>query len=242
MAGKYGKQRLLGSGSFGQAWLVTNKDKLKSVLKEIKLTSLSEKEVDQALVEVTVLAKCRNVNVIKYREAFVEEKCLKIVIEYADGGDLQKKIQDQKGIHLSKETVFDWFVQIVFALKYIHGKNILHRDLKSQNVFLTSQNIVKLGDFGIPRILKNSMDHAVTTIGTPSTKVLRFARNNRILLSVYKSLLLLVTCTYTVQFVHIQNFHNILLVHTHENLGLSESSAIHVSSRVINMPSLPLYG
>ncbi|XP_046543199.1 serine/threonine-protein kinase Nek6-like [Haliotis rubra] len=167
MAGKYGKLHLLGSGSFGQAWLVTNKDKVKSVLKEIKLTSLSEKEVDQALVEVTVLAKCRNVNVVKYREAFVEEKCLKIVMEYADGGDLQKKIQDQKGIHLSKEIVFDWFVQIVFALKYIHGKNILHRDLKPQNVFLTSQNIVKLGDFGISRILRNSMDHAVTTIGTP---------------------------------------------------------------------------
>ncbi|XP_046335298.1 serine/threonine-protein kinase Nek3-like [Haliotis rufescens] len=167
MAGKYEKLCLLGSGSFGQAWLVTNKDQLKSVLKEIKLTSLSEKEVDQALVEVTVLAKCRHVNVVKYRETFVEEKCLKIVMEYADGGDLQKKIQDQKGIHFSKEIVFDWFVQIAFALKYIHGKNILHRDLKPQNVFLTSQNIVKLGDFGISRILQNTMDHAVTTIGTP---------------------------------------------------------------------------
>ncbi|KAK3586649.1 hypothetical protein CHS0354_024255, partial [Potamilus streckersoni] len=64
-------------------------------------------------------------------------------------------------------TVLDWFIQVCQALKYIHDKNILHRDLKAQNVFLTSHGIIKVGDFGIARMLRNQDDHAVTTIGTP---------------------------------------------------------------------------
>ena len=59
------------------------------------------------------------------------------------------------------------FVQIVLSLKHVHSANILHRDLKSQNIFLTSNGMVKLGDFGIAKVLESSNDQAQTQIGTP---------------------------------------------------------------------------
>jgi NIMA (never in mitosis gene a)-related kinase len=61
----------------------------------------------------------------------------------------------------------NWFVQICLALDNIHGRKILHRDIKSQNVFLTKDNTVKLGDFGISKVLESTCDHAMTVQGTP---------------------------------------------------------------------------
>ena len=63
--------------------------------------------------------------------------------------------------------VLDWFLQICLAVKYCHSKRLLHRDIKTQNIFLTSTGVVKLGDFGISRILQNTFDCAHTFVGTP---------------------------------------------------------------------------
>jgi NIMA (never in mitosis gene a)-related kinase len=61
----------------------------------------------------------------------------------------------------------NWFVQLCLSLEYIHGRRMLHRDLKSQNVFLTANGTVKLGDFGISKVLENTNDVAMTVQGTP---------------------------------------------------------------------------
>merc|ERR1719262_1494558 len=62
----------------------------------------------------------------------------------------------------------NYFVQILQALQYIHQQRILHRDLKTSNLFLTKQkSIVKLGDFGISRVLEGSIEAAITVVGTP---------------------------------------------------------------------------
>lgn len=53
------------------------------------------------------------------------------------------------------------------GLQHIHQKKVLHRDLKSQNIFLTSTNQVKIGDFGISKVLENTSDFAKTSLGTP---------------------------------------------------------------------------
>jgi NIMA (never in mitosis gene a)-related kinase len=52
-------------------------------------------------------------------------------------------------------------------MKHVHDRKILHRDLKSQNIFLTKRGIVKLGDFGIARVLSNTKSRAKTVVGTP---------------------------------------------------------------------------
>jgi len=63
--------------------------------------------------------------------------------------------------------VLEWFTQICLGLKHIHDRKILHRDLKGQNIFLTKQGIVKIGDFGIAKVLSTTMQNARTVVGTP---------------------------------------------------------------------------
>ncbi|XP_044054578.1 serine/threonine-protein kinase Nek1 isoform X2 [Siniperca chuatsi] len=88
-------------------------------------------------------------------------------MDYCEGGDLFKKINSQKGVLFSEEQILDWFVQICLALKHVHDRKILHRDIKSQNIFLTKDGTVQLGDFGIARVLNSTVELARTCIGTP---------------------------------------------------------------------------
>ena len=82
-------------------------------------------------------------------------------MDFADGGDLAQRIEAQKDSAanseapepFSEDMVLDWFVQICLALKHAHDRKVLHRDLKPQNIFLTRKNMVRLGDFGISKVL-----------------------------------------------------------------------------------------
>ena len=98
----------------------------------------------------------RHPNIISFKESFTANDHLYIVMDYADGGDLYARLQKQRSFSppklLAESQVLDWFVQLCLALKHVHDRKILHRDLKSQNVFLTSNGIVKLGDFGIAKV------------------------------------------------------------------------------------------
>ena len=68
---------------------------------------------------------------------------------------------------LPPQQVMDWFCQLTSAIDFCHSHRVLHRDLKPGNIFLTATNQVKLGDFGIARVLENTMDKAQTVAGTP---------------------------------------------------------------------------
>ena len=90
-------------------------------------------------------------------------------MEYADGGTLDEALKARAlaSRPLDEDFLMDWFCQIVSALAYMHAHCILHRDLKSANVFLTVRNLVKVGDFGISTELAATGDLAQTAIGTP---------------------------------------------------------------------------
>ncbi|CAE8734018.1 unnamed protein product [Polarella glacialis] len=91
-------------------------------------------------------------------------------MQYCEGGDLATYIKDnlKKKTRIDEYQVMHYFVQILQALQYIHHERILHRDLKTSNLFLmTSKSVVKLGDFGISRVLEGSIEAAMTVVGTP---------------------------------------------------------------------------
>ncbi|KAM4739512.1 serine/threonine-protein kinase Nek1 isoform 2-T2 [Anableps anableps] len=165
---KYEKVKQIGEGSFGKAILVkSTEDGRQYVIKEIGISGMSSKERQESRREVAVLANMSHPNIVQYKESFEEGGCLYIVMDYCEGGDLFKKINSQKGVLFPEEQILDWFVQICLALKHVHGRKILHRDIKSQNIFLTKEGTVQLGDFGIARVLNSTVDLARTCIGTP---------------------------------------------------------------------------
>ncbi|XP_035509684.1 serine/threonine-protein kinase Nek1 isoform X2 [Morone saxatilis] len=165
---KYEKVKKIGEGSFGKAVLVKSKeDGHQYVIKEIGISGMSSKERQESRKEVAVLANMSHPNIVQYKESFEEGGCLYIVMDYCEGGDLFKKINSQKGVLFSEEQILDWFVQICLALKHVHDRKILHRDIKSQNIFLTKDGTVQLGDFGIARVLNSTVELARTCIGTP---------------------------------------------------------------------------
>jgi NIMA (never in mitosis gene a)-related kinase len=132
---------------------------------------MNEEEKSDAIQEGKILEQLDHPNIIKFREVYIEKSAnkqiLHIVMDYADGGDLQQRIKTQKGKYFSENSILDWFTQICLAIKHIHDRKILHRDIKSQNIFLTKNGLVKLGDFGIAKCLNMTIDKAKTIVGTP---------------------------------------------------------------------------
>jgi len=124
---------------------------------------------EEALKEAELLKCLVHPNIIGYKDAFLDERRLCIVMEFADGGDLSAAIMRRRssGRRYHERDAVAISGQVVLALEYVHSRRVLHRDLKSQNVFLTRSGEVKLGDFGIARVLEDCEHSAKTRIGTP---------------------------------------------------------------------------
>ncbi|XP_051957959.1 serine/threonine-protein kinase Nek4-like isoform X2 [Xyrauchen texanus] len=161
--------RVVGKGSYGEVNLVRHKsDRKQYVIKKLNLRTSSKRERRSAEQEAQLLSQLKHPNIVTYRESWEGEDCqLYIVMGFCEGGDLYHRLKQQKGELLPERQVVEWFVQITMALQYLHEKHILHRDLKTQNIFLTKTNIIKVGDLGIARVLENQNDMASTLIGTP---------------------------------------------------------------------------
>ncbi|XP_038551666.1 serine/threonine-protein kinase Nek4 isoform X2 [Micropterus salmoides] len=169
MMNNYTFIRVVGKGSYGEVHLVKHKtDRKQYVIKKLNLTTSSKRERRAAEQEAQLLSQLRHPNIVTYRESWEGDDCqLYIVMGFCEGGDLYHRLKQQKGELLPEKQVVEWFVQIAMALQYLHERNILHRDLKTQNIFLTKTNIIKVGDLGIARVLENQNDMASTLIGTP---------------------------------------------------------------------------
>ncbi|XP_048740337.2 serine/threonine-protein kinase Nek4-like isoform X2 [Ostrea edulis] len=161
--------RQIGKGSYGEVTLQRHKkDRKQYVLKRINLKKASKREQHSAEQEAKLLSKLKHPNIVTYKDSFQgKDGYLHIAMQFCEGGDLYTKLKEQKGVPLEERQVVEWFVQIAMALQYMHERNILHRDLKTQNIFLTKSKIIKVGDLGIARVLDSSSDMATTLIGTP---------------------------------------------------------------------------
>ncbi len=140
------------------------------MIKKIGIRKLNEKQRRAAVSEVLILRRLRHPFIIRYFNSFVEKQALHIVMEYAEGGDLYAEIarRRKKKKHISEKVLWRYFWELCLALKHLHSKNIIHRDLKSLNVFLTSTGNLKVGDLGVSRLVEGGGDAMMQTrVGTP---------------------------------------------------------------------------
>ncbi|CAD8099627.1 unnamed protein product [Paramecium sonneborni] len=159
----------LGDGSFSNVYKVRRlEDNLEYALKKVNLTNLSEKEKQNALNEVRILASIQHQNIIMYKEAFIDQvsNSLCIVMELASDGDLYQRIQKciKAGSFFQENEILRYAFQILSALNILHEMKVMHRDIKSANIFLIN-NEVKLGDLNVSKVAKQGLLYTQT--GTP---------------------------------------------------------------------------
>ena len=165
------KEKVLGTGSFGSVYLVRRRQDNKIyALKTVNLEKLNKREQENSVNEVRILASVNHPNVIGYKEAFWDDdkSSLNIVMEYADDGDLHSKIQKMKkeGGCFKEPIIWSYAIQMIEGLKALHDKKIMHRDLKSTNIFLVKdKHQCKIGDMNVSKVIKEKV--LTTQTGTP---------------------------------------------------------------------------
>ncbi|XP_037261570.1 serine/threonine-protein kinase Nek2 [Falco rusticolus] len=166
----------IGAGSYGRCRKVRRKaDGKILVWKELDYGSMTEAEKQMLVSEVNLLRELRHPNIVRYYDRIVDRSSttLYIVMEYCDGGDLASLIArcTKQRHYLEESFVLRVLTQLTLALKECHRRSdggvTVHRDLKPANVFLDGKQNVKLGDFGLARILHHDTSFAKTFVGTP---------------------------------------------------------------------------
>ena len=160
----------LGNGAYSEVFKVRRKiDSKIYALKKVKLKNLKEKEKNNSLSEIRILASIKSPFIISYKEAFLttEDNTLNLVMEYADNGDLYQKIKyyKSKNLFFEEKDIWKIFIQITRGLKTLHALKILHRDFKSANIFLFKDGTAKIGDLNISKIITKGLGNTQT--GTP---------------------------------------------------------------------------
>ncbi|KAI8504462.1 Serine/threonine-protein kinase Nek11 [Branchiostoma belcheri] len=170
---RYVVEKKLGSGNFGTAYLVRDMktktaDGEWKVLKEISVGDLAPDETVGAMHEAKLLSKLDHPGIVKFHDSFLEKENFCIVTEFCEGGDLDNVFSEYRKQKTTPapEQVMEWFIQLLLAVQHMHQRKVLHRDLKARNIFMKN-NVLKVGDFGISRILMGTSDMATTFTGTP---------------------------------------------------------------------------
>jgi len=166
----YRRLKLIGQGSFGKAYLARDlaSDEL-CVMKQIRMSAMDAKARDTAVREAIALRKVIHPNVVRFRQVFMRSGWLCLVMEFADGGDLCTAVKERakQGAAFEEGSVLECFAQVADAVRHVHALRMIHRDIKSRNIFLCRSGKALLGDFGLVRVLESTCALAQTRVGTP---------------------------------------------------------------------------
>jgi NIMA (never in mitosis gene a)-related kinase len=142
------------------------------VLKEINTECMPEEQQINAIEEVNILGSVSSPHIVKYYDSFIcDESNINILMEYCPKGDLGSFLENRRIANqskLSEKYIWKFFIQICVGLYDLHKSSIIHRDLKSVNVFLTKEYNMKIGDMGAAKVIKSSSESKqVSKVGTP---------------------------------------------------------------------------
>ena len=150
--------QVLGEGSFGYIAKVKSRLNHKIyAMKKIDISKIKEEKVTNLMKnETQILSELNNPLIVKYYKTFNEDGALFILMEFMDNGDIGGLLNASKVLDkpIPEEKIYDIFIQSMKALSYIHSLNLIHRDIKPDNIFITVDGNVKLGDFGVSAALK----------------------------------------------------------------------------------------
>ena len=161
----------IGKGAFGTVYKVKRKrDGEVYAMKSINISKMDRASIDNTLNEIRILCSINHTNVVAYKEAFLDKNDteLYVVMELVGGGDIACKISEcaKRKLLINEDTIWNYFVQLLCALDKLHRMKIMHRDIKSANIFLSEDfSTLKVGDLNVAKIAKNDLAH--TQIGTP---------------------------------------------------------------------------
>ena len=137
----------------GKVFLIEKNNELYA-LKQIKL-ELKEEDLEQFKNIINSLSKINNENIIKYHDIFIKDDTLNILMEYSEDCDLKQFVQNYRNKleFIDENIIRNIIMQICNVLKVIHENNIIHGDLKIDNIFIDKNNKIKIGNFIMSKIL-----------------------------------------------------------------------------------------
>ena len=166
----------LAEGGFSSVYMaVKQKTNEKFVLKKIDMKDIVE--VDEVQFEAKQLIPLSHINIVSYEDDFIhiETNSLEtkysyiLIMEYCNGGDLTDKIRNayEDNSPFTENQLMEYFCQLLLAVKYIHDRDVIHRDIKSPNLFLSDEHYLKLGDFGLSTKGRSVQDKScISRVGT----------------------------------------------------------------------------
>ncbi|XP_059062184.1 serine/threonine-protein kinase Nek8-like [Achroia grisella] len=161
--------KTIGKGTYGNVYLCENQITTHlCIVKDIELNLRIQDHMQDIANEAKILSSLNHPNIIRFYDCYYTDNHVMINMEYASNGNLAEYMYQRYPKLIKEEEILFYFSQILLGVNYIHNLNIIHRDLKAENILLMGKYgvLVKIGDFGISKMLVSAKKTS-TVIGTP---------------------------------------------------------------------------